>query len=146
MYLNFCPEWFKSKLSIQLYPFNCFPLYFQRCLRSNSNNGPAGALWNSAYKEPIEEMEPGSFQQCASGGWEAVDIRWNHGGSDWTEEMFPNEDNQAVEPSCPERLCSLCPWRFWNPHWVQPEATWSELRSWLCCEHGVGLEASWGPF
>lgn len=47
MYLNFCPEWFKSNLWIQLYPFNWFPVYFQPCLRSGSNNGPTKALWNS---------------------------------------------------------------------------------------------------
>lgn len=47
MYLNFCSEWFKSNLWIQLYPFNWFPVYFQPCLRSSSNNGPTKASWNS---------------------------------------------------------------------------------------------------
>lgn len=32
-------------------------------------------------------------------------------------------------PACPERLCHLCPWRFWRPSWVEPRATTPHLRA-----------------
>lgn len=66
------------------------------------------------YKQLSKNLEPLSSQEAY------IETRQ-------VQKLFSMWRHSSSGSGCPERLCSLNPWRFMRPQYIKPRATWSDL-------------------
>ena len=112
-------------------------------LEKRKLGGGISSMCINTWRDGVKKTEPDSFQRCPVTGQEAMGTNWNTGGSPWTSgNTFSLWGWPSIGTGCPERLWSLCPWRYSE---VVCTWSWATGSRWLCLSRGIGPDDLWRP-